>query len=283
MPKGHLAKSLIVISMFALGGCKFFGNLHFSSNSHAKAAPADLAQGTYGPATQRGRDYLRSNLTGLAIDSFNLGLATGEEPAADYNGLGVAYARLGRTDLAYRFFKKATMSDPANPAYTRNLINLINSPEFTLNLLARTPLPEDARAGPQPEARTANVAERAPQVPGKLYREGNRQFSLITVVPAQAIGGSSVLNAAADGCILRTTARARRGCGAIPLPKVESRNNRSETVALTAPAAATPSPAANDVAPTPAAKGKAKVLELTAPKQTLRSQSAAESDSPATT
>lgn len=283
MPKRHLAKSLVVISMFALGGCKFFGNLHFGSNSHEKAASADFAQGTYGPATQRGRDYLRSNLTGLAIDSFNLALATGEEPAAGYNGLGVAYARLGRTDLAYRFFKKATLSDPANQAYARNLINLVNSPEFTLNLLARTPLPEDLRAAPQPEARTVQAAERAPQVPGKLYREGNRQFSLITVVPAQATGGSGVLNAAADSCILRTTARARRGCGAIPLPKVESRNSRSETVALTAPAAATPPPAGSDAAPTPAAKGKAKVLELTAPKQTLRPPSAAEPDSPATT
>ena len=283
MPKRHLAKSLIVISMFALGGCKFFGNLHFSSNSHEKAVPADLAQGTYGPATQRGRDYLRSNLTGLAIDSFNLALATGEEPAAAYNGLGVAYARLGRTDLAYRLFKKATMSDPVNPAYARNLINLVNSPEFTLNLLARTPLPEDVRSAPQSEARTAGAAERAPQVPGKLYREGNRQFSLITVVPAQATIGSGILNAAADDCTPRTTARARRGCGSIPLPKVESRNSRSETVTLTAPAAATPLPVDSDAAATPAANGKAKVLELTAPKQTLRSPSAAKPDSPAKT
>lgn len=283
MSKRHFAKSLVVISMFALGGCKFFGNLHFGSNSHEKAAAADLAQGTYGPATQRGRDYLRSKLTGLAIDSFNLALATGEEPAAAYNGLGVAYARLGRTDLAYRFFKKATMSDPANPAYTRNLINLVNSPEFTLNLLARTPLPEDARVAPQPAAQTADAAERAPQVQGKLYREGNRQFSLITEIPAQATGGSGVLNAAAGDCTPRIAARALHGCGSIPLPKVESRNNRSETVALTATVAATPPPSGSDATSTPAASGKAKVLELTAPKQTLRPPSAPEPDSPETT
>ena len=282
MPKRHLAKSLVVISMFALGGCKVFGNLHFGSNSHEQAASADLAQGTYGPATQRGRDYLRSDLTGLAIDSFNFALATREEPAAAYNGLGVAYARLGRTDLAYRFFKKAALSDPANQTYARNLINLVNSPKFTLNLLAPAPLREDARAVSQPEAPTAHAPARALQVPGKLYRESNRQFSLITV-PAQATSDSGLLNAAVDACTLRNAARARRSCGAIPLPKVASRNSRTEPVALTAQAATTPQPVDGTTAPMPTAKGKAKVLDLIAPKQTLRVPSAAEPDNATTT
>ena len=261
----NLPKSLALISMFALGGCQFFGNLHLTGKFRDKEHAAELAAGTYGPATQQGRDYLRSDLTGLAIDAFNRGLATGEDPAAAYNGLGVAYARLGRTDLAYRFFKKATMSDPVNPAYAHNLTSLVNSPAFTLNVMAREmPAPMN-RVEPRSEARTADRPVRTPQVPGKLYREGNRQFSLITVVPNQDKATTSMQNAVADSCSKRVTPRAKQRCGLIPLPRIESRNARTAQVALTVPIAATKPPVSEEAAVAPAPKGKTKTLDLSSP------------------
>lgn len=284
MRKRHLANLLVTISMFSLGGCKFFGSLHFSGNSHDKATSSEFAQVTYGPATQRGRDYLHSNLVGLAIESFNLALASGEDPAAAYNGLGVAYSRLGRADLGYRFFKKAIMSDPANPVYAQNLVKLVNSDEFTLNLLQRTPLPETTPADAQAAARTAQEADRAERVPGKLYRERDRQFSLITVALPQEGTGRTPQNAAVDGCAAQIGHGARRRCAPISLPKVESRIRQSQTVALAVPVTATQAPAgaASSAQPVPA-KGKAKVFDLTSPAQPGTATSKTEPDrSPAT-
>ena len=266
----NLPKSLALISMFALGGCQFFGNLHLTGKSRDKQQASELAAGTYGPATQQGRDYLRSNLTGMAIDAFNRGLATGEDPAAAYNGLGVSYARLGRTDLAYRFFKKAVLSDPANPAYVHNLTSLVNSSAFTLNVMAREMPAPVARAEPQSEVRTADRPVRTPQVPGKLHRDGNRQFSLITVTPVREAAATGVHSAAADACSKRAAPRAKQRCGLIPLPKIESRNARSGQTVLSAPIAAVQLPASDAAGAAPAPKGKAKTLDLSGSGQGVR-------------
>lgn len=259
--------TLAVIGLVALGGCKFIGSLHLSGNSHRNEAAGELAQSSHGPNLQLGRDYLRSNLNGLAIDSFNRALASGEDPAAAYNGLGVAYARLGRSDLAYRFFRKATMSDPANPTYAHNLTRLMDSPEFTLNLLSRTPLPEAVRSEPKPEAGFAQPEVRAPQVPGRLYRDSNRQFSLITVAAPQDVSQSGAQSAATDPCQQRKAVRVKLRCGQVVLPKVASRNIRMPEVALSAPVAAPVAVIAaqpSAAVATPAA-GKAKTLDLSSP------------------
>ena len=263
----NLPKSLALISMFALGGCQFFGNLNLAVKSRDKEPVGGLAAVTYGPATQQGRDYLRSSLTGLAIDAFNRGLATGEDPAAAYNGLGVAFARLGRTDLAYRFFKKAAMSDPTNPGYAHNLTSLVNSPAFTLNVMAREVPTPVARAAPEAEARTA---VRVPQVPGKLYRENNRQFSLITVTPAQQTAGAGVRSATSEVCSSRTKPRTKQRCGLVPLPRIESRNARTEQIAMATPVAATRPSGSERAAAALAPKGKVKTFDLARPKQSDR-------------
>lgn len=275
--------TLAVIGLVALGGCKFIGSLHLSGNSHRIEAAGELAQSSYGPNTQQGRDYLRYNLNGLAIDSFNRAMASGEDPAAAYNGLGVAYARLGRTDLAYRFFRKATMSDPANPTYAHNLTSLIDSPEFTLNLLSRTPLPEAVRSEPKPEAGFAQAEPRAPPVPGRLYRDNNRQFSLITVAASQDASQSGAQSAAADPCQQRKVVRAKLRCGQVVLPKVASRNIRAPEVALSAPVAAPVAAVAaqpSAVVAAPAA-GKAKSLNLSAPGRSTRQPANTQAPAPA--
>lgn len=277
----NFPKSLALISIFALGGCQFIGSLHLTGKSRGKEQASELAVVTYGPATQQGRDYLRSNLTGLAIDAFNLGLASGEDPAAAYNGLGVAYARLGRTDVAYRFFRKATISDPGNQAYAHNLTSLVNSPAFTLNLMARE-LPAPVARNEQPaDAQTAQGPARAVQVPGKLYRENNRQFSLITVALSQERTGASVQSAANDACSKRAITRSKQRCGLIPLPKVGSRSNRTEAVALAAPDAPAAQPSGGGATAAPATKAKSKVLDLSGPKQTGRVPTKAKPDRPA--
>src|SRR3546814_9961813 len=51
-----------------------------------------------------------------------------DSAAEAYNGLGVAYAKLGRADLAERYFKMALSMDGTNPRFAANLDRFYNSP-----------------------------------------------------------------------------------------------------------------------------------------------------------
>ena len=170
--------------LVSLGGCQFLGKLNLARGDKPDQQQSAAAKRAAQPSLTDGREHLRANRPGEAIDAFNLALVRGEDPAAAYNGLGVAYARLGRDDLAYRFFKKANASDPDNPVYASNLIRLVDSPSFALNQIDR------ARAAPPPHAAerpvNASAAAAAPRTAGKLYREGRGQLSLVTRPDADA-------------------------------------------------------------------------------------------------
>lgn len=231
---GNLRNSFALVGVFVLCGCQFFGNLHLSHNARSNGSATHMAQISDASSTQEGRDHLRGNRNGMAIDAFNRALGTGEDPAAAYNGLGVAYARIGRPDLAYRCFKKAVMSDPSNPAYARNLASLVDTPAFTLDLITRaTQAPVPAQ---QAAASLATSPAAAARVPGRLYRDDNRQFSLITVVTSQQTASTDLRNASRSDCVPRS----KRPCGLVALPKTQSRNAKPERVALIVPHAARP-------------------------------------------
>ena len=172
-----ILRATAIVMVISLGGCQFLGKLNLARSGSQEEQQAK-AQRAMPSSLAEGRKHLRTNRNGLAIDAFNLALVRGEDPAAAYNGLGVAYARVGRNDLAYRFFKKANASDPDNPVYASNLIRLVDSPAFALNQIDRAPAAPPARV----EERTvaASAAAAAPRVPGKLYREGRGQISLTT-------------------------------------------------------------------------------------------------------
>ncbi len=162
--------------LVSLGGCQFLGQLNLARSGSEKQQKAAPAQRAVASSLAEGRDHLRANRNGMAIESFNLALVRGEDPAAAFNGLGVAYARVGRNDLAYRFFKKANASDPDNPIYASNLIRLVDQPSFALNQIDRTPAAQPPRQADRP----ASASAAAPRTPGKLYREGRGQLSLVT-------------------------------------------------------------------------------------------------------
>ena len=260
MLMGNLRNSFALVGVSVLCGCQFLGNLHLTHNSRSNGAATHMAVIIDASFTQEGRDHLRGNRNGMAIDAFNRALGTGEDPAAAYNGLGVAYARIGRPDLAYRFFKKAVMSDPSTPAYAHNLASLVDTPAFTLDLITR------ANQAPVPaQQAAASLAIRpaaAARVPGRLYRDDNRQFSLITVVTSQQTASADLRNASRSDCVPRS----KRPCGLVVLPKTQSRNAKPGRVALTVPHAASPIATATTSSQsgvgTVAPSGKRKTVEL---------------------
>lgn len=73
---------------------------------------------------QRGRAQLDAGLDALAIESFRLEIRQSPDSADAYNGLAVAYGRIGRNDLAQRYFETALAKDPANVKAQTNLAKL---------------------------------------------------------------------------------------------------------------------------------------------------------------
>lgn len=109
------------MSMLA-AGCASQQNLtpeyRLSSTSTEVAVGASMLQ--------RGRAQLDAGLDALAIESFRGEIRQNPESADAYNGLAVAYGRIGRSDLAQRYFETALAKEPTNAKVQANLAKLNN-------------------------------------------------------------------------------------------------------------------------------------------------------------
>ncbi len=152
-----------------LGGCQLF-----TSNT------ARLQAGIRVPEQLPHRDYAEQQLAAgraalttknyvSAIAAFRNAMFEPEFAAAAHNGLGVAYAGIGRNDLAERYFRLAIAGDPAIQSYADNLVRLQRA-----NFAA-----EQARMA-QAEARPA----RTPVSPTRAFR-GTAMRASLEAAPGQ--------------------------------------------------------------------------------------------------
>ena len=117
-----------VLAATALSGCQSFLSALDLDGEKVQRADAGTGQVFGADELEKGRMALKAGYAANAIDQFRLA-ALNEETAPDaFNGLGVAYARLGRADLAERYFKMALTLDSANPKFAANLDRFYNSP-----------------------------------------------------------------------------------------------------------------------------------------------------------
>jgi tetratricopeptide (TPR) repeat protein len=79
---------------------------------------------------QRGRAQLAAGLEALAIESFRAEIRFNPDNMDAYNGLAVAYGRIGRNDLAQRYFEIALAKDPLNVKVQANLHKLQGNDRF---------------------------------------------------------------------------------------------------------------------------------------------------------
>ena len=244
--------AIVLTSAVLLSGCQFLGNLnlgHRGGQARTTQAMADFY-------TDKGRELLRSGRPGEAIEAFNLALATGEAPAPAYNGLGVAYSRIGRPDLSYRFFKKATMSDPASAVYANNLDRLVKSPQFTLDMSPDFQAPR----APEPAVATRQASKATP-VPGRLHSTGPHQVSIVTLPPTDSTApAASTRRAQRQGC--GPSRASARVCGGPASVQVVTR--RKPPVAAPKAVAVGADVAGNDAAPKAAPTPKRKTIDMRA-------------------
>jgi Flp pilus assembly protein TadD len=189
-----------------LGACSSFLGIHFARHT-PRAQPVEALAASVGASTAAGRAQLADGEPGQAIESFQHALTNGEPQAAALNGLGVAYARLSRDDLAERFFREAMAADPANTRYADNLTLLMRSPSFAARnaaLLAAQASLESTQLLGQPKSNVQTAEPQKPSV-GQLQRVSRAEVHIVTA-PAQATP-------------LRT-ASAKGGARLGPLPRV---------------------------------------------------------------
>lgn len=112
----------IAVTAFMLSGCQALG-IGQNKLARASADPAVVAQPIDLGAEQlaAGREALAAGRTMDAIEAFMLAKAFPEQMPAAYNGLAVAFSRLGRTDLTERYFLTAVALAPDQDRYRANL------------------------------------------------------------------------------------------------------------------------------------------------------------------
>lgn len=110
---------------------------------------------------QRGRAHLDAGMDALAIESFRGEIRRNPDSADAYNGLAVAYGRIGRPDLAQRYFETALAKDPANFRIQANLarLNGLGTPDSQIAAYS-PPLPIMAKKS-DPVALTSAVEQDA--------------------------------------------------------------------------------------------------------------------------
>lgn len=112
----------------SLSGCQGIWNTLGFGGPKDDVRRADSSQPLFGTEElEQGRLALKAGHPARAIQMFRLA-AMDEKSAADaFNGLGVAYAKLGRADLAERYFKMAVSLDSSNPKFAANLDRFYHS------------------------------------------------------------------------------------------------------------------------------------------------------------
>lgn len=172
-----------VVLALPLGACSSFLGIHFA-RSAPKAERVQTAA-SVAPVTEAGRAQLAAGQPGLAIESFQRALAGGEAIAPAANGLGVAYAQIGRDDLAQRYFQEAIAADPGQSRYADNLARLMRSPGYAMRAAAAVAA-QMQQAAAASDAQAQAQAANQPAAIGKLQRVSRAEVHITTAAPQAA-------------------------------------------------------------------------------------------------
>ncbi|GAA0273383.1 hypothetical protein GCM10009127_12300 [Alteraurantiacibacter aestuarii] len=144
----RIVSRLLVLAGAAalLNGCALLGIGH--KGAHIEALSTLPGDAEAFVQFESGRDSLASGNYAAAIAEFSHARAEPTLLGPALNGMAVAYARLGREDLAERYFREATMADPADTRFAANLLRLQQAGQKAASQAAT--LAFDARYVPTP-------------------------------------------------------------------------------------------------------------------------------------
>jgi tetratricopeptide (TPR) repeat protein len=118
MDRTYKSQALSLAAVGLLGGCAAM-----QPQAQLTIRPVQSQEGAQqlSKPIEAGMAHLRLGQNADAISSFRAALRDNPESAEAHNGLAIAYDRIGRTDLAQRYFELAMAHDPANVKYGANL------------------------------------------------------------------------------------------------------------------------------------------------------------------
>lgn len=118
--KPFFAVSIVAFGL-SLGGCQMLGLGGSMASASTEQMRTGISADFGAQQLEEGRRALVEGRTADAIGSFMLARTFPEQSAAAFNGLAVSYSRLGRTDLAERFFQTAIAMAPSEERFRTNL------------------------------------------------------------------------------------------------------------------------------------------------------------------
>lgn len=141
-----------------LAGCQSFGakSRHLEAGIRV-AEPVD-AMALVTQQLAEGRAALAARNYATAVASFRSAALEPTAAAEAHNGLAIAYAGIGRDDLADRYFRTAIAEAPENSRYQANLVRLDRTRQ---RIMAVAEARLAAASRPMPERRLAGTASRA--------------------------------------------------------------------------------------------------------------------------
>ena len=157
------------LSLVALAGCQ--GMPWQSAHRETAASSTPDMSSYFAQRLQDGRRHLAAFRLAAAIEAFRQASYHPDFAGEAYNGLGVAYDRLGRYDLAERFFRQAVTAAPEDPRFARNA--------------ARFDAAQLARAGTAQVERLAVAAPASAELPAVTVQEDLRLEELARAIGAE--------------------------------------------------------------------------------------------------
>lgn len=175
----------ITLAATALTGCQAINGSGLSASG-----PVDMSE-YFEQRLAMGRLHLSANRPTKAITAFRQAAYDPRYAGEAYNGMAIAFDRIGRADLASRYFAKAMELDPKDERFARNLarlegreIMLAQLPDEAPEQVAIAEFEQGEVRGPltiQPRREELHgpvQVEKAPQV--KVARTSQGQVALAT-------------------------------------------------------------------------------------------------------
>lgn len=114
---------MLTTAMLALSACQSFPLTSWMFKRGEPRA-AQMVPDSGSASLAEGRAALQAGRIAAAIGPLRVALLDQATRAPASNALGVAYAQLGREDIAEQFFKSAIAADPSDERFVANLLRL---------------------------------------------------------------------------------------------------------------------------------------------------------------
>ncbi len=234
--KRSLTMSLLAVSMTGLTACQSFPLTSWMFKRPAPATAAAAAPDSDAlRALAEGRQAIRDNRLAAAVLPLKLALLDPATRPEASNALGVTYARMGREDLAEKYFKSAMAADPRDRRFADNLTRL------RAEVLARKARAGEARLAQQSaDPRTGTFAMPAApagrednggsRLAGTAERRSRSEVFIASAGTASAPVATVAFATPAKGAEKAAPAAARASSAAAPKPAAAPRPVRPQVI-----------------------------------------------------